>query len=217
MREDRQESRQIPLFSLAETVSVSSTQTESSHGTVPRSDGLRSTRWLRRGSDAFTSLPAMRCRSDWKDTIVQSSASARQQLGAMIKLGPEVSLLVMQLGCRIWKQGNPWRLSLPLTQGDGTCDHNPTERAINIITSLPYFALGLNTFRQAPIYMLGPPRPSALHNRATSALHAQHVLQLSTRAVLAAALPRGSAETRLSCPCCAEKRSRKRPSSMERQ
>ena len=28
---------------------------------------------------------------------MQSSASARQQLGAMIKLGPEVSLVVMQL------------------------------------------------------------------------------------------------------------------------
>lgn len=97
MREDRQESRQIPLFSLAETVSVSSTQTESSHGIVPRSDGVRSKRWLRRGSDAFTSLPAVRCRSDWKDTLVQSSASARQQLGALIKLGPEVSYFWMQL------------------------------------------------------------------------------------------------------------------------
>lgn len=32
-------------------------------------------------------------------------------------------------------------------KGDGTCDHNPVERAINIITSLPYFALGLNTYR----------------------------------------------------------------------
>ena len=32
-------------------------------------------------------------------------------------------------------------------KGDGTCDHNPMERAINIITSLPYFALGLNTYR----------------------------------------------------------------------
>lgn len=44
---------------------------------------------------------------------------------------------------------------LPLTnkahpaQGDGTCDHTPTERAINIVTSLPYFALGLNTYRRA--------------------------------------------------------------------
>ena len=91
------EHRQTPLFSLAETVSVSSTQTESSHGIVPRSDGVRPKRWLRRGSDAFTSLPAVRCRSDWKEILVQSSGSARQQLGAMIKLGPEASLIVMQL------------------------------------------------------------------------------------------------------------------------
>ena len=97
MNEDRPESHPIPLFSLAETVSVSSTQTESSHGIATRSDGVRSKRWLRRGSDAFTSLPAVRCRSDWKETLVQSSASARQQLGTLIKLGPEVSPFVVQL------------------------------------------------------------------------------------------------------------------------
>ena len=97
MSEDRPGNRQIPLFSLAETVSVSSTQRESSHGIVPRSDGVRSKRWLRSGSDAFTGLSAVRCRTDWKETLVQSSASARQQLGALIKLGPEVSPLVMQL------------------------------------------------------------------------------------------------------------------------
>ena len=97
MTEGRPESQQGPLFSLAEVVSVSSSQPESSHGTVLRSDGMRPNRWLRRSSDAFTSLPAVRCRSDWKETLVQSSASARQQLGAIIKLGPEVSLLVMQL------------------------------------------------------------------------------------------------------------------------
>ena len=63
-------------------------------------------------------------------------------------------------------------LSLPHIQGDGTCDHNPTERAINIITSLPYFALGLNTFRSASMY-LHAPAPAALSNP-LHALPAEH-------------------------------------------
>ena len=34
-------------------------------------------------------------------------------------------------------------------QGPGTCDHTPLERTINLVTSLPFFVLGLQTFRHA--------------------------------------------------------------------
>lgn len=32
-------------------------------------------------------------------------------------------------------------------QGPGCCDHNHTERAANILTSLPYLAIGVDSYR----------------------------------------------------------------------
>ena len=103
---------------------------------------------------------------------MRSSSTARQHLGALVKLGPQVRLsfachLVLLYGnCQ---QDTRSQLGV-YAQGDGTCDHNPTERAINIITSLPYFALGLNTYRQALVLLL----PSLPPDVVRSICHLKH-------------------------------------------
>ncbi|EIE18890.1 hypothetical protein COCSUDRAFT_20202 [Coccomyxa subellipsoidea C-169] len=42
-----------------------------------------------------------------------------------------------------------FEIYVPILQGPGTCDHNAAERVINIVTSLPFFALGWQAYRQA--------------------------------------------------------------------
>ncbi|BDA49000.1 hypothetical protein COCOBI_13-1100 [Coccomyxa sp. Obi] len=59
-------------------------------------------------------------KKDWKELLVKSSSAARQQLA-----------------------------NLTHPKGPGTCDHNAAERGINLVTSLPFFALGWQAFRQA--------------------------------------------------------------------
>ncbi len=40
-----------------------------------------------------------------------------------------------------------FEIYVPMLQGPGTCDHNAAERVINIVTSLPFFALGWQAYR----------------------------------------------------------------------
>ena len=38
-----------------------------------------------------------------------------------------------------------------LVQGHGVCDHNSFERAMNVISSVPYTLIGLHTLRCDPV------------------------------------------------------------------
>ena len=88
MRLSDSENDHAPIFSLAEAVPAGSQQTHSPGFVL---DDLRPNRWFRRSRNGLSGLSTLRCRGDWKDTLVRSSASARQQLSAMVKLGPQVS------------------------------------------------------------------------------------------------------------------------------
>lgn len=148
MGESNRENTHQALFNLAEAVPAGHHQTDGSHGSAQSLDRRRPSRWLRRSSNPLSGLHSLRCRDDWKDTLVRSSTSARQQLGSIVKLGPQVGPTTMLFDVTIVKSSTEIMLrGWAHAKGDGTCDHNPVERAINIITSLPYFALGLNTYR----------------------------------------------------------------------
>ena len=44
-------------------------------------------------------------------------------------------------------------LSSSLLQGPGTCDHNSTERIANILTSIPFLAVGAHTIRSTVFFL----------------------------------------------------------------
>ncbi len=109
-------------------------------------------RWLKRGNSVLFGLRTLRSRADWKDILVTQSTGAKQHLRVLIS--PQVGLRPMKRLSTAWRiveslclRGKPEECFLLLCQGPGTCDHTRTERAINIVTSLPFFALGLQTFR----------------------------------------------------------------------
>jgi hypothetical protein len=45
-------------------------------------------------------------------------------------------------------------------QGPGTCDHTAAERAANLVTCLPFFKIGLDTYRCAAASRLTCPPPA---------------------------------------------------------
>ncbi|KAK9917956.1 hypothetical protein WJX75_000043 [Coccomyxa subellipsoidea] len=98
---------------------IPSTSLDSHQHLAPWKERLSPSRWLRRRSTAVTAFSVIRCREDWKDILVKTSSAARQQLA-----------------------------DLAHPKGPGTCDHNAAERGINILTSLPFFALGWQAYRQ---------------------------------------------------------------------
>ncbi len=58
-----------------------------------------------------------------------------------------------------FQPGSRW--AARAAQGPGTCDHTAAERAANLVTCLPFFKIGLDTYRCAAL-RLGRPPPAPM-------------------------------------------------------
>eukprot|EP00884_Botryococcus_braunii_P020653 jgi/Botrbrau1/7271/Bobra.0318s0009.1 len=75
----------------------------------------------RDGASLLRNFTSIQLPENWPEVLVQSSRAAGQHLRALYTLRPE---------------------------GPGTCDHSAVERAANLITTIPYFVMGLQTMRE---------------------------------------------------------------------
>ena len=81
------DSNHVPLFSLAEAIPA---DPRHGHTSESKFEHFQPGRWFGRHRTVLSELPSLRCRGDWSETLVRASSSARQHLGALVKLGPQV-------------------------------------------------------------------------------------------------------------------------------
>ena len=126
---------------------------------------------LRRASDASRALVDLALQADWAAQAQRGSVATREWGAQMLSFSrPQVGGQRLQcLSCfarathhdrfcsgharasnsLVVQQPSRWTL-LMLVQGHGVCDHNEWERKWNMVTSLPYMAVGAYQLRSVP-------------------------------------------------------------------